>query len=807
MKLYRKLLFVLAFFTGPFLFAQGGSLSGSLKDQKEETIPFATVAVMKLPDSTVVTGTTTELDGSFKMNTPEKGKYLLRFSAIGFQSTFTDPFKISAPDYKHNFGAIVMKEEVTMLNEVMIKTWRPRVEVENGKMVMRVEGTAVAAGSTAYEMLSKAPGVSVGQNGEFSINGRNGVAVMIDGRISYLSPAELQTMLEGMPAENIEEIEVINNPSAKYDAEGAAGILNIKLKKNSMSGLNASVYGGVQVNHQTLFNGGVNLGYKIGKLNSFANIDLSERGVYRDQFSVRTFAGTVDYTQYQQSGLQERKDFIPSIQLGTDYEINEMNSVGAMANVMYRDRTMDWNTNSTLGNPGKDYLNIDAENGLDQTYRNAQFNLHYVGKLDTLGTQISADVDFARLNTEDFSDFTNTYHYFDAGEENVEFLNSGSFSDFDIYAAKIDFSKPLSESSSFEIGVKASNVVSKSKLDFYEMLDSENVYLPERSDSFKYEENIYAAYLSYSNRLSDKWNLQTGLRAEKTEGVGHSAKFDEVGSRDYLEFFPNLMIEQKVSENYKINYSYSKRISRPNYSYFNPVAFYLDPYSYVLGNPDLKAEVTSSYKISQTFFKKYNLMLGYDHIKNFSAEVPATDSETGETIFNTRNLDNSRSYTATLVAPVELASFWNTNNNLVLNQQHFDITLNGEKVSNDNFFYLFQTNHQISLPWDISFELNGSLQGPVGYGVYTIDEQWWVDAGLKKSFLDDRLNVTVSATDIFEGKRMDINAGFFGNTIYINQYFDEQAISINLRYKLSSGSNTEKRARQNKLEELNRAGG
>jgi len=313
-----------------------------------------------------------------------------------------------------------MKEEGTRLNEVRIKTWRPRVKVENGKMVLRVEGTAVAAGSTAYEMLSRAPGVSVNQSGEFSINGKGGVAVMIDGRISYLSPAELQTMLESMPAENIEEIEVINNPSAKYDAEGAAGILNIKLKKNSMNGLNASVYGGVQVNHQTLFNGGVNLGYKIGKWNSFANIDLSERGVYRDQYTIRTFPGTVDYTQYAQTGLQERKDFIPSIQLGTDYMINENNTIGGMANIMYRGRRMDWNTNSTLGNPGEDYLNIDAENDLDQTYRNAQFNLHYVGKLDTVGTQISADIDFARLNREDYSDFTNTYYYFNTGDENVE---------------------------------------------------------------------------------------------------------------------------------------------------------------------------------------------------------------------------------------------------------------------------------------------------------------------------------------------------------------------------------------------------
>lgn len=806
MKLYQKFLFGLAFLVNPLLWSQEGSLSGSLQDQKEETIPFATVAVMKLPDSTVVTGTTTEMDGRFEMNTPQKGEYLLRFSAIGFKSTFTEPFRISATDFTKNFGTVVMETAVTSLDEVMIKTWRPRVKVENGKMVMRVQGTAVAAGSTAYEMLSRAPGVSVDQSGNFSINGKKGVAVMIDGRMSYLSPAELQAMLDGMPAENIEEIEVINNPSAKYDAEGAAGILNIKLKKNSTTGFTASIYSGVKMSHQTLFNGGFNLGYKSGKWNSFANVDLSERGVYRDQHTIRTFPGTVDFTQYEQFGLQEREDFVPSIQLGTDYEINQSNSFGVMANIMYRERRMDWNTESVLGNPSEEYLNIAAENGLDQTYRNAQFNVHYTGKLDTLGTKISANVDFARLNREDFSDFTNRYDYPQTGEQNTEFLNSQSFTDFDIYAAKVDFAKPLSERSSFEVGVKTSKVVSKSRLNFYELEEGSNVYDPEKSDSFKYTEEIYAAYVNYSNRLSDTWNLQVGLRAEQTVGEGKSARLDEVGSRDYLEFFPNIMLEQNVSENYKLNYSYSKRISRPNYSYFNPVAFYLDPYSYVIGNPDLRAEITSSYKVSQTFFKKYNLLLGYDHVKDFSAEVPSTNSETGETIFTTKNLDNSRSFTATLVAPVELASFWNTNNNLVLNQQYFDLTIDDQKVSNDNFFYLFQSNHQINLPWDISLELNGSLQGPVAYGVYNIDQQWWIDAGLKKSFLNDRLNVTVSATDIFEGKRMDINAAFLGNTIYIDQYFDERSISVNLRYRLSR-SKSKAKARSTNLEELERAGG
>ena len=306
--------------------------------------------------------------------------------------------------------------------------------------------------------------------------------------------------------------------------------------------------------------------------------------------------------------------------------------------------------------------------------------------------------------------------------------------------------------------------------------------------------------------MSETWNLQAGLRAEKTVGEGTSAQLQEVGSRNYLEFFPNIMLEQKVSDNYKLNYSYSKRITRPNYSYFNPVAFYLDPYSYLVGNPDLRAEITDSFKVSQTFFGKYNLLLGYDYVKDFSAEVPATNSETGETIFTTRNLDNSRSYTATVVAPVQLTSFWNTSNNLVLNQQYFDLMLDDQKVSNENFFYLFRTNHQINLPWDISLELNGTLQGPVAYGVYNIDKQFWLDAGLKKSFLNDRLNLTVSATDIFKSKQMDVDAAFLGNSIYISQYFDERSISVNLRYRLSR-SKSKSKARSTDLEELERADG
>lgn len=320
MKLYLKIkLYILSFLLSPFVLAQDGMISGRLQDQQEETIPFATVTVLKLPDSTVVTGTTTDLDGEFELKPKFTGNILLGFSAIGYAEAFTPAFEITGPGFTKDLGTRVLSEEVTMLDEVMVSTWKPRIRAENGKMVMSVQGTARAAGSTAYEMLSIAPGVAVDQNGGFTINGKQGVAVMLDGRLTYLSAQDLQSLLESMPAENIEEIEVIHNPSAKYDAEGIAGILNIRLKKNSLSGFTGSAYAGFRYSEQQLFNGGANLSYNTGKWNSFLNLDVSERGLYREPTIVREYPEGALFSSYRQTGVQEIERLIPSLHAGTDY--------------------------------------------------------------------------------------------------------------------------------------------------------------------------------------------------------------------------------------------------------------------------------------------------------------------------------------------------------------------------------------------------------------------------------------------------------------------------------------------------------
>lgn len=786
------------------LLAQDG-LHGRLEDQNNESIPFATISFMKLPDSTVVTGTTTDLKGEFQLTPSQPGNYILKFSAIGYSPWSTEEFQVNGKGFDKNFGVIRLEEETTMLDDVLLKTWKQRVKVESDRLVMDVGGTALAAGNTAYELLSRAPGVSVGPGG-FLINGKSGVLVMINDRQTYLSSGELYALLESMPAENIKEIEVIHSPSAKHDAEGVAGIININLKENADVGLNGSVYGGFEYNQLQLFNGGVNINYRKNNWNTFLNVDLAQRGYVREQHQYRIFAGE-ERAFLDQLGEETSESFVPSLRLGADVDINENHRLGVMANLGLRKRNNNWNTLTDLGELGAGaMLHVDARNKIDDEFRNGRFNVHYTWSPDTLETSLSADLDYVRVERDQDSRFKNRYTNLVQNSEETENISNNSISSYDIYAARLDLNLPLSENSNLELGGKASKVTSASELDFYLEADTNPVLDPERSDHFKYDEKIYAAYASYANQINDTWKLQLGLRAEKTFSEANSYSMNQKITRDYLEFFPNLLVEQKLSENYQLNYSFTRRLSRPNYTFLNPFIFYLDPYTYIVGNPDLRPQFTNSFQISQSLFKKFNLRLSYDISKDYMGEVPSMNPGTRETVFTTRNMKKYRTYGATLVAPVKISSFWNINNTLVLNRELYELEINGEPLERKNYYFLAQSNHQFHLPLEIKMELNGTYRARMYYGVYNIAPRYWVDAGLKRSFLDEKLDVSLRATDIFKTMQSELEADFLGNHYRMSQYFGNRAISINLRYNFSKG-NTNKQTRSNDtLEEMDRAG-
>lgn len=796
-----------------FLFAQqgfaqsDGIINGQIMDEKGVEVSYANVALLKAADTSLVTGSVTDEAGKFRIKSPSKGKYFLRVSAIGFAHYETTTFEISETNNQKQFGAITIKEDVQQLEEVTVQSLRPTIVNEVDKMVVSIEGTALAAGSSAFDILAKAPGVWIDQDGNIQLNGKGGVKIMVDGRPTYLSARELQNMLEGMSAENIKNLEIITNPSARYDAEGASGIINITLKKNELTGINGSIYGGYEYRTLHGYSFGGNINIKKGKWSSFANLDMAKRPWVRTSTMVREFNESDASTRFDQTGREEVIRYTPSLRLGTDFDINEKHSIGIMANLSYHDAAHDFRTDSYLKNGApENNLFIDADNYTAYQFSNGTFNLHYVGKLDTAGTELSADIDYVRLNNKGNADFNNRYYSLESNSlVEQELLTSDNPTYYDIYSAKVDFTKKIKDFGKLELGAKASYVKSDNQLNFYMIEDDNKIRDPKRSNHFIYTEHIYAAYANFNAKLSEVWNVQAGLRAEKTVAEGESVTLNQNTPRDYTNLFPSIFIQQKVSDNYQISYNYSRRIDRPRYDNLNPFIFYLDPYTWATGNPYLRPQYTHSFELKQTLKNNYNLILGYAVTEDFMAEIPEQNNEDKTTIFSQRNVDDFKNLSATLVAPIQINPKWGMNNNIVFAYQKYTTILDETPIENNEMFYMAQTTNNFLLPKDIKFELSAAYQGPLAYGLYKIESQWWIDAGIKKSFMEDKLDVSFNVTDIFRTRQVVGSANIEGNINSFDQYFSAQSFKVNIRYMFNKGAKFELKNRDSSLEELDRA--
>lgn len=784
---------------------QRGFLTGSVADNKGLALPYGTVALLKATDTSLLTGTAIDLEGKFKLKTPAAGTYFLRISAMGFATIDLPTFTISSPDLSKDFGNIALQPDAKMLKEVMVQGLRPTIDMQADKMVVSVEGTAMAAGSTAYEVVAKSPGVWVDQDGNIQLNGKAGVKVMIDGKLTYLNGKQLQTMLQGMPAENLKNLEIIANPSAKYDAEGTSGLINLNFKKNTVAGLNGSVYGGYQFNEKHGMNGGGAINLKQGKWNSFASADMAHRPRIRSFAMDRTYKGEEGLALQVMRGQEEGTIFSPSGRVGTDYDLTSNHSVGGAINFSHS------NNDNLLYTKTQSGLNLNhTYNTDDSKFTSATFNAHYLGKLDTLGTTLSSDIDVVKITDNTLGTFRTLN---DTEELLLETINPTSYT---IHSAKIDFSKPLPQlKSKFETGAKASYVRSNAKVDFYALEgDLRTIDKNRKADHFIFDEKIYAAYINLNTSLGTKWSLQSGLRAEYTSSEGRSLPTQQTTPRNYLDFFPSVFVQHRISPDYQVGYNYSRRINRPRYESLNPFVFFIDGNTEAQGNPYLKPQYTNSFQITQTIKKSYNLVLGYAHTQDAISEVPVpkvdidpeTQEKTRKLVFQQRNVKHE-TMNATLVTPVSISSKWNFNNNITVAYQNYTIVLEQETIYNDQVAFMAQTNHTISLPKGLKLEINGAYQGKGVYNVYSTKASYWVDFGIKKSFLKDQFDVTLTATDLFRSRKMQGISIVDGTTNEIDMYNYAQSVRLNLRYRFNKGEKFEAKRRNNNLDEVNRAGG
>lgn len=786
--------------------AQSGRITGRVADEKSAALPFANIALMQPGNKTLVAGAVTDSSGVFSLATPAAGKYFLRITAIGFAEQQTEVFDVASPDYTKDFGNIGLKSESKTLQEVSITALRPTITMKADRMVVSVEGTAMAAGTNAYSVLAKAPGVFIDPEGNIQLNGRSGVTVMIDGRLTFLSARDLRSMLEGMSAENLKNIEIITNPSAKYDAEGTSGILNINLKKNTQRGMNGSLYAGWTWNFQQHgYSYGGNINFKGGRWNSFLNLDAARRVGGREATFTRIFYGTNRTTYFDQWAIGNWvAEGPPAARFGTDYSFNDRHSVGFTAYYNTNMAESEFLTDTWIGNnPKVPYQFIDADNFSRNTFTSRTGNLHYTGKLDTNGRQLTADLDFARITNRGSSDFYNYFTDLANDTRTSDQLYTHTPNGYDIFSGRIDYIHPVAKEHKLETGLRVSRVHSDNDFRFY-FNNGSMVLDPLRTNHFDYLEHIYAGYLNWHGPISKKLSVQAGLRAEQTVSTGTSFTTGQVTGRKYLNLFPSVFVQQKVSENYGINWSYSRRLTRPNYGNLNPFRAYRDPYTWVEGNPFLRPQYTHSFSIAQSIKKIYIMTVSYNFSTDVMAEIPILDVAKNVTIYTTGNVDDGHSIAFTGVAPLKITKNWDTQNTTVLSYNKFSMMSNNGLVVNDQLFFMFQSNHTIQLPKELRMELNLLYRGPAASGLYHMASMHRVDVAFKRSFFNRKFDISVNGNDLFKGFRYLWSTNINGNVNDFNQYFRFRSMGVTLRYNFKKGQKVEQKRRNNTVEELNR---
>lgn len=760
----KKLLHICAVLIGTVtsIYAQGSfKIEGTLLDENSKPLPFSNVLLLKAADSTLVKGVATNENGIFEFESFPANTYIVSASMMGYEKFSSPSFTISTETPTFSFQPIKMKLVSNQLKEVTVAAKKPFIEQQVDKTVVNVENSIVASGNSALEVLEKAPGVIVDQqNDQIKLKNKSGVLFMIDGKRNYLSEADLVQFLKNMTSDQIASIEIITNPSSKYDASGNSGIINIKLKKNQSFGTNGSISttaGTAFIPNSTgdLTRGSasLNLNYRNKKWNIYGTSSGNRGAWYNDNQLNRKVNFENSLSTFNQYSERNGSGLGNSTKIGVDYFASTKTTVGIMLDGNYWDGTMVGDNTTKIQSQVENLISkssLAQSSEMDMGRKNLTSNFNIKHNFDEKGKELTVDIDYSGFNNSS-NQFFNT-NFFDANDNITSTLNQRNRTPnkINIIASKIDFTLPLEKKVRLEMGAKSSYVKTDNNFVFEQQQDGGWVNDKEKSNYFIYKENVNAAYLNI-NKSWEKWSVQAGLRAEHTNSNGNSVTLNKVVARNYVSLFPTFFLNQTINKDNSLRYSYSRRIDRPNYEQLNPFLFFLDPYTYEEGNPFLQPQFTDNYEVTYTYKGAASLALGYSNTHDYMAQITEQDDATKVTKAIQRNLERFENYSANLSFPVPVRKWWMMQNQVSFYYNRFkDDNLLGGQLNIGAFAYNFYTSSLFTLPKNWTAEMNMWYNSPSVYGMFrNTKPQYAINAGIQKSFWEKKGRLKLNANDLF----------------------------------------------------------
>lgn len=726
-----------------------GKISGLVLDSTtQKPIPYATITLFQKPSTSPITGGITSEKGTFELKV-KPGVYSLKITFIGYETFVKDSLSITPEKPNINFSKIFLNQKTLQTGTAVITDTRKILDLQIDKKTFNVDKNYTVQGGTAVNVLDNVPSVSIDNDGNVNLRGSSNVTILIDGK-----PSNLQ--LNQIPASSIETIELITNPSAKYDPDGMSGIINIVLKKNKAIGFNGIAT--ATVGYGNKYSGGLNLNYRGKKFNVFTNLNYR----YWDLYSINTadrrnfLSDSIPHLVQRADGDNLSKS--TTIRLGGDWYINDLNTLSANINyVPGKDTSSELTKFHIYDKVDNPKLNYDGNSNNGTKNETFDATLAYRKTFKGSKKEFNASALWSKANSNTYSNLKQAFEnsvYPDQGQ--ISFNNGFT----QTFTGQADFSKPVKGNGKFEAGVKAIIRTTDRDLLFERRNTTTGDYYNDTtvSNRFVYDEKILSAYTTYGRSITSKLSFQGGLRFEQTYTKSTQITQDKTFPFNYFNIFPNAAFVYKKKEGFDFGISYSKRVNRPGFMQVNPFKNYSDPLNIFVGNPYLKPEYAHSLEANMIITKKKFTFTPSVFFRRSFNEVTRFRQVDAMGVSTTSfyNLNKSSNYGIDVTYVGDLKKWLNINANASFFYYQVDASNLLANLTNQGFSYTAKLVANVKLPKGYNLQLMENYRGKVQRAIGTIAPINYVDISVRKEVLKGKGTLNVSFSDIFNQRQFHI---------------------------------------------------
>ncbi|MGB4846074.1 MAG: outer membrane beta-barrel family protein, partial [Ferruginibacter sp.] len=621
---------------------------------------------------------------------------------------------------------------------------------------------------------------------------------------SYLSGPDLANLLRSMTADQLDLLEIMTNPPAKYDAAGNSGVINIKTKKNKQFGYNGSITSGYTQGRYARFYESFGFNYRNSKFNFFSNLNYNRNHRGQELYIVRNFidANTKNIKSiFDQESFMINQNHYYNAKVGIDYNLSKRSTLGVVLNGFYNPSEWSSSTNTLIYDPSHnltDQTTALAQN--NEKWKNFSSNVNFRTKLDSAGQELTADLDYIQYKATNFQPLISTYYDNNGNQKgDPDVLNASLPTNIKIYSGKVDYTLPLKKDAKFEAGFKASYVTNDNNARYDSVKTGYSVLDSARSNHFIYDENISAAYVNYSRPLGKKWSAQLGLRLENTNANGVSKgysynaaedKFEYTETtfkRNYTQLFPTAYLQYTANEKNQFVINYGRRIKRPNYEDMNPFVNFLDRYTFEQGNPNLSPQFAHNIELSHTYKGFLTTTVNYTSTNNIIQQVLEQNDATNETFIKKANIASSNQIGLAVTANKSITKWWSANIYTNVYNNHFKGMVNNGHISIGVTTFIVQLQQQFKFNKGWAAELSGFYRSKGLEGVIYIKPIAQVNAGISKQVLKNKGSIRLNVRDIFAGGVFKGYSKYGTVDATFRNVNDSRAVSLTFSYRFNKG--------------------